>query len=93
MTNVAAPRTVDAFIERVMQDLLTSLPNGGADTRAALEDAVLLLSDYRLCDMDGPALERLIASLRQGRAPVRIDAASARRIGDELARRWAQVPV
>ncbi|HZP58175.1 MAG TPA: hypothetical protein VFC53_11590 [Dehalococcoidia bacterium] len=80
---------VERFIELTVADYrarLALLADGG--DRRAVEDAVALLTDYRLSGMDADALARLIATLRAGRSPVWMRVLRAEAIGAELARRW-----
>ena len=80
---------VDAFIERVVSDFrrrLALLDDDG--DRRAIEDAVALLTDYRLSAMDEPAFERLIATMRGGRSPVALTVLKPQSIAAELAREY-----
>ena len=94
MTTQAIERTVtessvDAFIERVVSDFrrrLALLDDDG--DRRAIEDAVALLTDYRLSGMDEPAFERLIATMRDGRSPVALAVLKPTAIAAELSREW-----
>jgi hypothetical protein len=82
---------VDAFIERVVSDFrrrLALLDDDG--DRRAIEDAVALLTDYRLSGMDEPAFERLIATMREGRSPVALTVLRPQAIAADLAREYEQ---
>jgi len=90
-TQAAAPISVDAFIERVASDFrrrLALLDDDG--DRRAIEDAVALLTDYRLGGMDEPAFQRLIATMREGRSPVALTVLKPQAIAAELAREYEQ---
>ena len=81
--------SVDAFIERVVSDFrrrLALLDDDG--DRRAIEDAVALLTDYRLSGMDVPAFERLIATMRDGRSPVALAVLKPAAIAAELSLEW-----
>ena len=82
---------VDSFIERVVSDFrhrLALLDDDG--DRRAIEDAVALLTDYRLSGMDEPAFERLLATMREGRSPVALTVLKPQAIAAELAREYEQ---
>ena len=81
--------SVDAFIERVVSDFrrrLALLDDDG--DRRAIEDAVALLTDYRLSGMDEVSFERLIAMMRDGRSPVALTILKPEAIAAELSRQW-----
>jgi hypothetical protein len=82
---------VDGFIERVVSDFrrrLALLDDDG--DRRAIEDAVALLTDYRLSGMDDASFERLIATMREGRSPVALAVLKPQAIASELAREYQQ---
>jgi hypothetical protein len=84
-----AEQWVDAFIERVVSDFrrrLALLDDDG--DRRAIEDAVALLTDYRLSGMDDASFERLIATMRDGRSPVALSVLKPAAIAAELSRAW-----
>ena|SRR5438552_2967810 len=86
-----APISVDAFIERVasaFRHRLALLDDDG--DRRAIEDAIALLTDYRLSGMDEPAFERLIATMHEGRSPVALAVLKPQTIAAELARGYEQ---
>ena len=81
--------SVDVFIERVVSDFrrrLALLDDDG--DRRAIEDAVALLTDYRLSGMDEASFERLIATMRDGRSPVALAVLKPAAIAAELSREW-----
>lgn len=89
-------RNVEAFIDDVVTDmrrrlvLLGAAPRGQEDgDRRAVEDGIALLTDYRLTGMDEALFERLLATLRSGRSPVRLAVLKPETIAGELARRWS----
>ena len=81
---------VDRFAERTVRDLRRRLAllDDEADRRP-VEDAIALLTDYRLSGLDEPAFERVLASLHTGRSPVWLATERPDLISDELERRWA----
>ena len=82
---------VDSLVERVVSDFrhrLALLDDDG--DRRAIEDAVALLTDYRLSGMDEPAFERLLATMREGRSPVALTVLKPQAIAAELAREYEQ---
>ncbi len=82
-------QSVDAFFERVVADFrhrLALLDDDG--DRRAIEDAVALLTDYRLSGMDEASFERLIATMREGRSPVAMSVLKPQAIASELSRLW-----
>jgi hypothetical protein len=82
---------VDSFLEEVVTDLrrrLLLLGDGG--DRRAIEDAIALLTDYRLGGMDAARFETLLSSLRAGRSPVGVTVLKPEVIAAELARRWQE---
>ena len=89
LERTGADHSVNAFIERVVSDFrrrLALLDDDG--DRRAIEDAVALLTDYRLSDMDEASLERLIATMRDGRSPVSLAVLKPEAIASELSRQW-----
>src|SRR5207245_9817223 len=83
--------SLDAFIEHIVSDFrrrLALLDDDG--DRRAIEDAVALLTDYRLSGMDEPAFERLITTMREGRSPVALAVLKPQTIAAELARGYEQ---
>lgn len=88
MTVRAIP-SVEVFMDGVVRDLrhrLALLDDCGE--RRAIEDGIALLTDYRLSGMDAALFERLLASLRAGRSPVRLTVLRPETIGRELSDRW-----
>jgi hypothetical protein len=83
--------SVDAFLDDLVADLRRriSLLDDCGDRRA-LEDAVTLLTDYRISGMDGPRFERLLKTLREGRSPVRLTVMKPEALAADLAQRWQQ---
>ena len=83
--------SIDAFIDQVVSDFrrrLALLDDDG--DRRAIEDAVALLTDYRLSGMDESAFQRLIATMREGRSPVALTVLKPQAIAAELAREYEQ---
>ncbi|MDE3095913.1 MAG: hypothetical protein KGK07_07925 [Chloroflexota bacterium] len=83
-----APR-IDAFLADALaayRAQLALLDDDG--DRGALEDAITLLTDYRLCDIDAHAFLALLARMSQGRSPVALLASRPERMAEDLAARW-----
>src|SRR5438876_11105923 len=83
--------SIDAFIDHVVSDFrrrLALLDDDG--DRRAIEDAIALLTDYRLSGMDEPAFERLIATMHEGRSPVALAVLKPQTIAADLARGYEQ---
>jgi len=82
--------TVDAFLDATVADLRERLALVDDDgDRAALEDGIALLTDYRMDGMDVPAFERLLVTLRSGRSPVALSVLAPQSLAQDLAARWA----
>ncbi len=80
---------VEAFIDEVVADMRRRLSLlGDSGDRRAVEDGIALLTGYRLSGMDEALFERLLATLRSGRSPVRLAVLKPETIAAELARRW-----
>ncbi len=80
---------VELFFEDAVSDLRRQLASAnGALRRAALEDRLALLTDYRLAGIDESQFERLLSSLRTGRSPVSLRAVEPRDIARDLAQQW-----
>src|SRR4051812_37338911 len=90
-TRSAARINVDEFIEQVVSDFRRrrALLDDDGDRRA-IEDAVALLTDYRLSGMDEPAFERLIVTMHEGRSPVAMTVLKPHAIAAELASAYEQ---
>ncbi len=58
------------------------------DGRAGAEDAITLLTDYRLSGIDERSFELLLARLTQGRSPVALLGSQPQTIAADLADRW-----
>ncbi len=96
MTQMLVPTTapprgprIDAFLADALaayRAQLALLDDDGE--RGAVEDAIALLTDYRLCAIDAHAFEALLARMSQGRSPVALLASRPERIAAELAARW-----
>jgi len=80
---------VDAFIDGIVDEYRSRLALlDDCGDRRALEDAVALLTDYRLQGMDARAFARLLATLCSGRSPVRLAVLKPEAVGLELRERW-----
>jgi hypothetical protein len=85
----AATRALDAFVDDATRAYRAQA--AGADSapaRARAEAALVLLTDYRLHDIDEGAFEALLARLAAGRSPVRLLSASPSAVAGDLAARW-----
>ncbi len=80
--------SVDAFIDGVVVDFRRRLALLDGGDRRAVEDALALLTDYR--GMGEDQLMKLLAALRAGRSPVRLQVLRPEAIGGELAHRWEE---
>jgi hypothetical protein len=56
--------------------------------RRLIEDAIALLTDYRLADIDERAFDALLARMMSGRSPVSLVASAAPAVGMELLGHW-----
>jgi hypothetical protein len=79
---------VDAFLEEAADELRRRLPQVDANARRLLEDAIGLLTDYRLSGMDATAFERLLAILSAGRSPVRLAVLAPQALARDLTSLW-----
>ncbi|MBF6598976.1 MAG: hypothetical protein IVW36_00520 [Dehalococcoidia bacterium] len=73
---------VDAFVA----DLVRACAAQPGDPRA--EDALALLTDYRLAGIDERGFDWLLAQMRGGRAPLALLASRAETIAQDLTDRW-----
>jgi hypothetical protein len=80
---------IDAFLDETAHELRWRLVFAGDAARVQIEDAIALLTDYRLSGMDAAAFHRLLATLRAGRSPVALTATPPQTIARDLAARWA----
>ena len=82
---------IDRFLDEMAADLRQRLAllDDDAD-RAAMEDRIALLTDYRLGGMDVAAFERLLAALRSGRSPVALRVLRPQAVAQDLALDWAR---
>lgn len=81
--------SIDAFLADAVaayRAQLALLDDDG--DRAGVEDAIALLTDYRLCEIDARSFEALLAHMSQGRSPVALLASRPQRVAAELAARW-----
>jgi hypothetical protein len=58
------------------------------DALAGAEDAITLLTDYRLSEIDERGFELLLARLMQGRSPVALLTSQPQMIAADLSDRW-----
>jgi hypothetical protein len=81
---------IDAFLEEAARELRRRLPLiDDEDARRPIEDAIALLTDYRLCGMDAPAFERLLTTLAAGRSPVGMAVLAPQALARVLSARWS----
>lgn len=80
---------IDAFIARAVDHYLLQLDTT-SDTaeRRIIEDAIALLTDYRLSDIDEGAFDALLTRMIAGRSPVAMVASDAPTVGMELRGHW-----
>ena len=81
--------SIDAFLADAVaayRARLALLDDDG--DRAGVEDAIALLTDYRLCEIDARGFEALLAQMERGRSPVALLASRPERIAAELTARW-----
>jgi len=80
---------VDTFIDATVDEYRSRLALlDDCGDRRALEDAIALLTDYRLQGMDARAFETLLATLCGGRSPVRLAVLKPEAVGLALRERW-----
>ncbi|MHB8376715.1 MAG: hypothetical protein ACYDEB_07135 [Dehalococcoidia bacterium] len=83
-----APR-IDAFLADAVAEYRAQLALLDDDSdRRGVEDAIALLTDYRLCEIDARRFEALLARMMRGRSPVALLASAPQPIAAELAARW-----
>lgn len=81
--------SVDTFLDDAVRDMRRRMDLlGDCGDRRAIEDAIALLTDYRLSGMDEAGLERLLTTLRAGRSPVALSVLRPSVVAGELAARW-----
>jgi hypothetical protein len=80
---------VDSFLDDVVRDLRARLPGLDAAAGRAIEDRIVMLTDYRLSGMEEAGFARLLAILAGGRSPVRLRIVEPQVVARELAARWA----
>ena len=91
MTTVTAhdDLSIDAFIARTVDHYLTQLVvTDDANERRLIEDAIALLTDYRLSDIDEGAFDALLTRMVAGRSPLAMLSADAPAVGLELRGHW-----
>ena len=80
---------VDRFLEEAAHELRRRLPHiDDEDARLPIEDAIALLTDYRMSGMDVTAFERLLTMLAAGRSPVGLSVLAPQALARDLAARW-----
>ncbi|HEY7801493.1 MAG TPA: hypothetical protein VIE40_02350 [Dehalococcoidia bacterium] len=77
---------IDAFLDDAVLAYRGQLARD--DTRAGAEDAITLLTDYRLSEIDERGFELLLARLTRGRSPVALLTAQPQMIAVDLSDRW-----
>lgn len=81
--------TIDAFIAAAVQHYRAQLAaSDDLAERRLIEDAIALLTDYRLADIDERAFDALLARMMSGRSPVALVASEAPAVGMELLGHW-----
>ena len=85
----ADDQTIDAFIAAAVQHYRAQLAaSDDMNERRLIEDAIALLTDYRLADIDERAFDALLARMMSGRSPVSLVASAAPAVGMELLGHW-----
>jgi hypothetical protein len=80
---------IDAFLADAVADYRAQLASADNAHRSGVaEDAITLLTDYRLCDVDERGFELLLARMTHGRSPVALLAARPQAIAADLQDRW-----
>lgn len=79
---------VERFLDVVIAAYRQERDAAPPATRAALDDRIRFLTDYRLWGADAAALERLIDGLRSGANAGRLLVESPVAFGQDLAGRW-----
>ena len=77
---------IDAFFDDAVVAYRAQLLRDGAP--AGAEDAITLLTDYRLSGIDERGFELLLARLTNGRSPVALLASEPQSIAADLSDRW-----
>ena len=81
--------TIDAFIAAAVRHYRAELAaSDDAAERRLIEDAIALLIDYRLADVDERAFDALSARMGSGRVPVAVAASDALAAGMERFGHW-----
>lgn len=65
---------------------LAQSDDGGERSRT--EDAIALLTDYRISGLDAAEFEAVLSRMGNGRAPVALLASSPQAVAADVARRW-----
>jgi hypothetical protein len=79
---------VETFVGAALAEYRARCAGSGEAERALIEDAIALLTDYRLCGIDAAGFEAMLARMQRGRAPVATLASPPEAVAAELARSW-----